>query len=89
MDTLKVKAIKVLYEFCEKKEPLTVDLLENIIDAIRDCYCKVDVEKLRCGEKDKAFKGTENEKFLYDELSSFICEIKAIDEMNKAKVHNF
>ena len=89
MDTLKVKAIKVLYELCEKKDPLSVDLLENIIDAIRDCYCKVDVEKLRCGEKDKAFVGTENEKFLYDELSSFIRGIRDIDEMNKAKAHSF
>ena len=90
MDTSKkVEAIKVLYELCEKKEPLTINLLENIIDAIRDCYCKVDVAKIISKEKDKAFVGTENKKFLYDELSSFIRGIRDIDEMNKAKAHSF
>lgn len=61
---LKESAIKSLYGLCKENLTLTVDLCGNIIETISQCYHTATEES------------SEEEKFLVNELASFVKGIK-------------
>lgn len=67
-------AIKSLYGLCKENLTLTVELCGNIIETISQCY--------HTATEDSSVE----EKFLVNELASFVKGIKA--EASKAERHN-